>query len=76
MKDKKIDLLHAAMTAKDWKKAIGIASRFPRLGNAKEAIERAQMAYTNPRFLVQLKRDVDTCINEGINALLTFYPVK
>ena len=76
MIEKKIDLLHNAMNAKDWKKAVSIAARFPRLGEAKEAIERAQMAYTNPRFLVQLGRDVDTCISNGITALLTFYPVK
>jgi lipopolysaccharide biosynthesis regulator YciM len=64
------------MKHNDWQKAISIAAKFPRLGDAKVAIERAQMAYTNPRFLVQLGRNVEKSINDGITALNTFYPIK
>ena len=34
----------------------------PRLGAHRNAILDAHTAYTNPRFIVQIGRDVDACI--------------
>lgn len=71
--DTKIQTLKAAAAAGEWQKAIAIAARFPRLGEHKAAIERAHMAYTNPRFLAQLGRDADTCKADGRAALVARY---
>ena len=54
---KKIESLRACMKADDWRGAIRIAAKFPRLGDEKEAITRAHLAYTNPRFLLQIGKD-------------------
>ncbi len=69
----KLQTLKNAAACGDWQKAIAIAARFPRLGEYKEAITRAHMAYTNPRFIVQIGRDVDLCIDAGKSALIVAY---
>ena len=72
---KKIDLLKAAMEAEDWKKALSIASKFPRLGEYKSVIVRAHEAFTNARFYSQLGFDPNSLIQEGIQALQIRYPL-
>ncbi len=70
---KKIDALRGYMAADDWRKAISLASKFPRLGDAKEAITRAQTAYVNPGFLRQIGRSPEDCIEAGKAALMERY---
>lgn len=70
----KLSLLRDAAAAGDWRRAIAIAARFPRLDAAhKAAIERAHMAYTNPHFVRQTGRDVAACIAAGQAALTAAY---
>lgn len=70
---KKIDILRELMASNDWDKAISLAAKFPRLGGHKDAILRAHTAYTNPRFLTQIGRDVEQCKQLGIAALVIAY---
>lgn len=69
----KITILREFMDANEWEKAISLAAKFPRLGGHKDAILRAQTAYTNPRFLSQIGRDVEQCKQLGIAALIVAY---
>ncbi len=69
----KLQTLKNAASAGDWKKAISIAAKFPRLGDYRGAILDAQCAYTNPRFLIQIGRDVESCIAAGKSALIAAY---
>ena len=71
--DTKLQTLKNAATAGEWKTAFAIAARFPRLGAYRNAILDAHSAYTNPRFLVQIGRDVDGCIDAGKLALIAAY---
>jgi hypothetical protein len=73
---KKIDILRELIDSSEWQKAIALAAKFQRLGNHKDAILRAHTAYTNPRFLAQIGRDIEECKQLGINALLVAYAVK
>ena len=72
---KKIDLVRAAMAANDWRGAVAIAAKFPRLGDEKDAIMAAQEAYTRPDFQRQLGRDVEALKAAGIAALRGKYGV-
>jgi len=69
----KLETLKEAARSEDWKKAISIAAKFPRLGSIRNAVLDAHMAYTNPRFLVQIGKSVDECINAGKLALIDKY---
>lgn len=69
----KLDTLKTAAAAGDWQTAFSIAARFPRLGAHRNAILDAHSAYTNPRFLVQIGRDVNACIDAGKSALIVAY---
>jgi hypothetical protein len=71
--DTKLQTLKNAAAANDWAKAFSIAARFPRLGTHRNAILDAHGAYTNPRFLTQIGRDVNACIEAGKLALITAY---
>lgn len=71
--DTKLSAVTAAMDAGDWQRAIALAAKFPRLGAHRNAILDAHSAYTNPRFLVQIGRDVDACIEGGKLALIAAY---
>jgi len=73
---KKIDILRSFISANDWEKAISLSAKFPRLGFHKEAITRAHMAYTNPRFLVQIGKDVEECKQLGIAAIIDAYSIR
>lgn len=72
----KLETLKAAAAAGDWQRAIAIAARFPRLGAHRNAVLDAHSAYTNPRFLVQIGRDVDGCIAAGKSALMAAYGIQ
>lgn len=69
----KIDLLRQAMAAGDWRAAIGIAAKFPRLGAEKEIITRAQSAYLRPDFYRQIGLDPDGAIDAAKAALRRRY---
>lgn len=70
---KKIDILRKHMTNKDWGKALAVAVKFPRLGAAKTAIERAHGMLTNPSFYKQLGYNEQETIQSGIDALIANY---
>ena len=74
--DTKLQTLKNAAAAGDWRKAIAIAARFPRLGAHRGAIMDAHLAYTNPRFMAQVGRDIDECINAGKSAIITAYGIQ
>ena len=69
----KLQTLKDAAALGDWQRAISIAAKFPRLGEFKEDITRAHTAFTNPRFLSQIGRDVNCCIEAGKSALIAAY---
>ena len=59
MRETKIDALRKAAAAGDWRTALRIAARFPRLGAHKAAITRAWTAYQYPAFYRQLGQSSD-----------------
>lgn len=69
----KIQTLRTHMANGDWPKAIGIASKFPRLGAHRNAILDAQMALTNPSFCKGIKKDPQALIEAGKAALIAAY---
>jgi len=69
----KLETLKEAARSEDWKTAISIAAKFPRLGPIRNAVLDAHMAYTNPRFLAQIGKSVEECINAGKLALIKRY---
>lgn len=69
----KLSTLQAAFEAGNFKKAIAIAARFPELGKERNAILDAHTAFTNPRWIVGLGKNVDKCITDGLEALRTRY---
>jgi hypothetical protein len=71
----KLDELKAAAARDDWRTAISIAARFPRLGRIRNDVLDAHMAYTNPRFLQQVRRDPQACIAAGRAALVAEYRI-
>ena len=72
----KLQTLKDAASVNDWKKAIAIAARFPRLDGIRAAVLDAHMAYTNPRFLAQVGKDVDVCKQSGRDAIIAAYSIK
>lgn len=58
------------MAAGDWQSAIRIAARLPRLDVHRAAILDAHMAYTNPRFALQIGKDICALIAAGRAALI------
>lgn len=71
----KLDLLKEAFLAGDYKKAISIASKFPRLGKEKDIIMLAQGCINNPSFYKSIGKDIDMAINNGIEALRVKYEI-
>ena len=70
----KLSKLKAHMASGDWTKAISLASKFPRLGEHRDAILSAQMAITNPNFCRGIKKDPAAMIEAGKAALIARYP--
>lgn len=71
--DTKLATLKQHAAAGRWRDAVRIAARFPQLGAQRNAILDAHMAYTNPRFLAQIGRDVEAAKAAGIAALKERY---
>ena len=69
----KLSQLKEAYYAGNTKKAIRIASRFPNLGDERNAILDANIAITNPRWTINMKKNVDETISAGIEALRSRY---
>lgn len=69
----KLSILQGHMKAGEWKKAIALAAKFPRLGVYRVAILDAHTAVVNPSFTRQLRRDPDADIAAGIAALRLAY---
>lgn len=69
----KLQTLKNAAANNDWQTAFAIAARFPRLGVQRNAILDAHSAYTNPRFLAQLGKDIAATIAAGKLALVVAY---
>jgi hypothetical protein len=65
----KTSIIQAHMAAGDWRNAIRIAARLPRLDRHRCAILDAQGAYENPRFYTQIGKDAEPLIEAGAAAL-------
>jgi hypothetical protein len=74
--DTKLQTIKNAAASGDWKKAISIAARFPRLGAYRNAILDAHLAYTNPRVLAQIGKSPELCIDAGRRALIAAYSIE
>jgi mRNA-degrading endonuclease HigB of HigAB toxin-antitoxin module len=72
----KLDALKEAAEKGNWRKAISIASKFPRLGEYRSAVLDAHTAFNNPGFMMQIGKDIDTCIESGKSALIAAYRLK
>lgn len=68
-------IIRAAMASGDWKRAISLASKLPRLDRHRNAILDAQGAYHNARFYVQIGRDPTALIEAGRLALIERFGV-
>jgi hypothetical protein len=71
----KLSAVKNHMRAGQWQEAIRLAARFPRLGSERAAILDAHGAYTNPRFLTQVGKDIDALKRAGQQALLERYGI-
>jgi hypothetical protein len=69
----KLSQLKDAYYAGNAAKAIRIAAKFHDLGAHRAAILDANIALTNPRWTLNMKRDVDQTIASGIEALRIRY---
>lgn len=69
----KLSILRDHMARDEWQDAIRLAARFPRLGAYRNAILDAHAAYTNPRFLAQLGKDIEATKRAGVAALKAAY---
>lgn len=65
----KASIIREHMAAGQWAEAIRLAASFPRLDRHREAILDARSAYTNPRFMQQIGKDVETLKAAGHAAL-------
>jgi hypothetical protein len=72
----KLSLLKDAASTGNWKKAVSIAAKFPVLGDERNEILDAQLAYTNPRFCVQIGKNPEDLIARGIEALRSKYKLE
>lgn len=72
----KLSKLKAAWQRGDRVEALRIAAKFPRLGEHKEAIQRAWAAYQNPKFYQQIGRDPARLIKQGVEAMKERYDLE
>jgi len=70
MPPRKLDAVLAAMASNDWPLAIRLSAKFPRLGQQKKAIMRANEAIQRPDFQRQLGRIPEELIQAGKVALI------
>lgn len=73
MHEPKIVMLRRHMLAAEWRESIRIAARFQRLGEHRNAILDAHMAFTNPAFCLGIRKDPEALIAAGIAALRSRY---
>ena len=66
----KLSIVREYMAAGRWQEAIRIAARFPQLSDQRGAILDAHTAYTNPRFMMQIGKDIETMKDGGRLALI------
>ena len=64
----KTSIIVSHMAAGDWRNAIRVAARLPRLDKHRAAILDAQGAYENPRFYAQIGKDAEILIEAGAAA--------
>lgn len=69
----KLSQVKAAYQAGNFKKAIQIASKFYDLGNERALILDAHLALTNPRWTMQLNKNIEQTIEAGVKALAIRY---
>lgn len=69
----KLSEVREAAAAGNWKQAILKAAKFGDLGNERNDILSAREAINRPDFMRQLRRDPETLIAAGINALKQRY---
>lgn len=74
--DTKLNTLKNAAHAGDWQKAVAIAAKFPRLGEARNAVLDAHTAYTNPRWSAGLGHDVEELKRLGKAALVRRFEIE
>jgi hypothetical protein len=65
--------LRDLMASEDWHGALRLASRFPRLGEHREAIQLGWSAMSQPDFYRQIRKDPDALVAAGIQALRERY---
>ena len=75
MKSTNLDELKKYAAQNDWRAAMRIAAKFPRLGAEKAAITRAWEAMNRPDFYRQIGRNPDDLIDAGIAALRQKYGI-
>jgi len=66
----KASIVREHMEAGEWAEAIRLAASFGRLDRHRVAILDARSAYTNPRFVAQLGKDIEALKEIGKAALL------
>ena len=69
----KVEQLRAMMEAGDWRGALHMAAKFPRLGAHRDAIQRGWEALARPAFYRELGKDPDALVLAGIDALRERY---
>jgi len=65
----KTSIIVGHMASGDWRNAIRVAARLPRLDKHRCTILDAQGAYENPSFYAQIGKDAETLIEAGAAAL-------
>jgi hypothetical protein len=70
----KSEKIRAEMAAGNWRKAIALAARLPRLDIHRNAILDAHGAYVRPEWAKQLGKDGDALKAAGVAALLERFP--
>lgn len=71
----KLSTLKEHAAAGRWQDAIRIAARFTDLGAHRNAILDAHTAYTNPRWVLGMRKDVEALKQAGIEALRARYSI-
>ncbi len=69
----KLSYVLAAMAADNWREALRLAAKFPRLGDDTAAIQRGWEAYARPAFYQELGYDLDALKQQGREALVRRY---
>ncbi len=69
----KLAQVQAAMRRDDWREALRIAARFPRLGPERVAIQQGWAALTRADFYRQMGKDPDALVEAGKAALVRRY---